>query len=65
QSLKNNTQRIGVELDSLTAHFAKQLQPSTEIFHQNFKDFEDSFGFDLVIGNPPYGSTQIDGKMVF
>ncbi|RAX55597.1 hypothetical protein CCZ01_09940, partial [Helicobacter monodelphidis] len=32
QSLKNNTQRIGVELDSLTAHFAKQLQPSTEIF---------------------------------
>ncbi|RAX56419.1 hypothetical protein CCZ01_09570, partial [Helicobacter monodelphidis] len=64
QSLKNNTQRIGVELDSLTAHFAKQLQPSTEIFHQNFKDFEDSFGFDLVIGNPPYGSTQIDGKMI-
>src|SRR5436853_657315 len=48
--------RIGVELDSLTARIAKKLYPDTVIFAQGFEEppLSDNY-FDTVVGNVPFG----------
>ncbi|MDE7255356.1 MAG: N-6 DNA methylase, partial [Helicobacter sp.] len=58
ESLRHNTQRVGIELDSVSAKIAQYLHPNARVENMNFEEFSDSLGFDLVIGNPPY-----EGKM--
>lgn len=50
------SQRIGVELDDITARIAKLLYPDSTIFAQGFETtkFPDGY-FDLAVGNVPFG----------
>lgn len=56
-----NFKFIGVENDSLTARIAKQItKGQAYIFETGFEKLSMPVGFDLVIGNPPYGDFSLD-----
>jgi N12 class adenine-specific DNA methylase len=57
EDLMADSQRTGVELDSITARIAKQLYPAATIFQKGFEEtpLPDNY-FDLVIGNIPFGN---------
>jgi len=55
--LRRNAQLHGVELDSLTARMVAALYPKAKITQGGFEDFSiPAEYFDVVIGNPPFGS---------
>lgn len=58
-------QRVGVELDSITARIAKHLYPDSTIFAQGFETapLPDDF-FDLVVGNVPFGDYPVHDPMM-
>lgn len=59
---RNSTQFTGVELDPLTASIAKALhgKGNNKIIQGGFQDFNaKDNSYDLVIGNPPFGSTSL------
>lgn len=63
--LRNASALVGVELDHITGGIAKLLYPAANIQSpMGFQDITVPDGhFDLAIGNPPFGSTQIhDGN---
>lgn len=63
--LRNASALVGVELDHITGGIAKLLYPAANIQSpMGFQDITVPDGhFDLAIGNPPFGSTQIhDGS---
>jgi SAM-dependent methyltransferase len=50
-------QFTGVELEPVTAQIAAALYPDADIIHESFADFRArEGGFDLAIGNVPFGS---------
>lgn len=56
-----NFKFIGIEIDSLTARIAKLINTSNAyIFETGFEKLSLPVGFDLVIGNPPYGDFSLD-----
>lgn len=59
--MRQSSQFYGVELDILTSRIASALYPSAQIAKATgFQDFNAAPGsFDLVIGNPPFGSQAI------
>jgi N12 class adenine-specific DNA methylase len=58
--MRKPSQLHGVELDPLTAKIAAALYPSAKIKNSGFQDFNVPAGyFDLVVGNPPFGSEPI------
>lgn len=63
KEMKNNSELIGVELDSLTAQIASQLHGDTQVYAQGFEtvDFKDK-SFDLVVGNVPFNDYRITDK---
>ena len=55
---------VGIELDPTTAHIAQALYPDAEIRAESFADTwlpgpASNSGFDLVIGNVPFGSHKL------
>ena len=52
-------QCIAIEKDHTSCRLLKALHPGIDVRHQGFEEFEDSEGFDLIVGNPPYGQTQV------
>lgn len=57
----SNFKFIGVEIDSLTARIAKLINNEhAYIFETGLEKLSLPTGFDLVIGNPPYGDFSLD-----
>ena len=54
-ALSHRMQKVGVEIDPIAAAIGKQLSPDVDVQAKSFYDFNSDVGFDLVIGNPPYG----------
>ena len=54
-ALSHRTQKVGIEIDPIAAAIGKQLSPDVDVQAKSFYDFNSDVGFDLVIGNPPYG----------
>ncbi|MBD5166361.1 MAG: N-6 DNA methylase, partial [Helicobacter sp.] len=54
-ALSHRTQKVGVEIDPIAAAIGKQLSPDVDVQAKSFYDYKGDVGFDLVIGNPPYG----------
>jgi N12 class adenine-specific DNA methylase len=64
REMRNSSQLYGVELDSLTSRLVSALYPKAKIAKATgFQDFEiPSEYFDVVIGNPPFGSYPLVDK---
>jgi N12 class adenine-specific DNA methylase/predicted RNA methylase len=59
-ALRNASNLHGVELDSLTSRLVTALYPKAKISHSGFEDFHiPAEYFDVVVGNPPFGSSPI------
>ena len=70
-SVAQNSRFMGCEMDSVTARIAQWLYPESVIEHERYEDFpimratgegnhqETARGFDLVIGNPPFGDQKV------
>ncbi len=54
-ALSHRTQKVGIEIDPIAAAIGKQLSPDVDVQAKSFYDYKGDVGFDLVIGNPPYG----------
>jgi N12 class adenine-specific DNA methylase len=58
--LRNASELFGVELDPLTQQIAAALYPKANIRQSGFQDYAiPGEFFDVVIGNPPFGSEPI------
>nr|WP_231035078.1 SNF2-related protein [Pectinatus frisingensis] len=60
-TINNNSQLYGVELDSLTGRIAQKIYPDANISVQGFEttSFQND-AFDLAIGNVPFGDYQVN-----
>lgn len=60
QDVAGRTRFIGVELDSITARIARALYPQATVLESGMQyvPLADN-GFDLDIGNPPFGDTSL------
>ena len=52
----------GVELDSITGRFARQLYPEADITVAGFETTDRRDFFDLAVGNVPFGNYQVNDK---
>lgn len=59
---KNHTSFTGVEIDLITSSITKLLYPHANIITSGYEHTSMPNQFDLVIGNPPYGSANIYDK---
>jgi N12 class adenine-specific DNA methylase len=57
QALKAASERVAVEIDSLTARILTRLYPQTKVFTQPFEEtpLPENY-FDLIISNVPFGN---------
>jgi len=57
QSLKANSDRVAIEIDSLTGRILQRLYPQTKVFIQPFEEtpLPENY-FDLVVSNIPFGA---------
>lgn len=63
----NPTRIHAVELDKLSANIARKIYPNIHIENKPFQASNASKNigkYDLIIGNPPYSTEKIDGKMI-
>ena len=60
EEMKNNSNIIGIEIDSITSRIAKVLNPEAEIIGNGFEKttFSDN-SFDIAIGNVPFGDYKV------
>lgn len=65
QSMRKDSQLYGVEMDNLTARFAKMLYPSAAIENAPFQRavVGDNY-FDLVISNIPFSQVKVQGYQI-
>lgn len=57
KDMTKGSQRVGVELDSITGSIAKLLYPKSDVHIKGFQDLKIADGyFDLAIGNVPFGN---------
>ena len=63
ESLHNNSELHGVELDSITGRIAKQLYPSADIQIKGYENTDFANGsFDVAVGNVPFGGYKVNDK---
>lgn len=62
EELKNTSEITAIEIDSVTSKIFKSLYPAVELYNIGFENFDPENKFDLIIGNPPYGSNKIEDK---
>ncbi len=57
QALRANSERVAVEIDSLTGRILQRLYPQTRVFIQPFEEtpLPENY-FDLIISNVPFGN---------
>ena len=56
-ALKSNSERVAVEIDSLTGRILQRLYPQTRVFIQPFEETQlPQDYFDLVVSNIPFGN---------
>ncbi len=60
QALRANSERVAVEIDSLTGRILTQLYPQTKVFIRPFEEtsLPENY-FDLIISNVPFGNYAI------
>ncbi|MBC1925552.1 SNF2-related protein [Listeria innocua] len=62
-NLRDKSQVVGVELDTITGKIAQHLHPSADIRIQGFETTNFYQGaFDLVVGNVPFSDLKIQGE---
>jgi adenine-specific DNA methylase len=60
QSMRNESQWVGIELDPIFAQIAKLLYPKALIYNQGFEKVSlTDNSFDLAIGNVPFGNYKL------
>lgn len=60
ESVRNQTEVTGIELDGLTAQIAQQLYPKSNIINKGYQEVMIPEGyFDVVVGNPPFGNQSL------
>lgn len=64
QELKDSVKIDAVEIDKLSSDITKALYPKAKVYNLGFEKFEADKKYSLIIGNPPYGSHQIDGLSI-
>ena len=58
--VRGSSQFTSVELDPVTARIAKHLYPNATVINRGFQEVTiPSNHFDVVIGNPPFGSQRV------
>ena len=61
-AIKQESEIHAVELDIITSNILSQLHPYAKVYNQGYEKYHD-YGYDLIIGNPPYGDMKlIDDK---
>ena len=59
-NLGGKTSFVGIEYDGITARIARALYPQSSVLHSGFQDVPlQTDGFDLAIGNPPFGGQSL------
>ncbi len=57
ESVAARSERVAVEIDSITARILRYLYPNAKVFDQGFEETAlPNDYFDLILGNPPYGN---------
>ena len=64
-SISENSELYGVEIDSISGRISKQLYPNANITIDGFEKtrFQNN-SFDVVLGNVPFGSFSINGMKI-
>ena len=60
----NSTQRAeitAIEIDEISCKIIRSLYSDVNLQQMGFENFKTEDYFDLIIGNPPYGSMTSDG----
>jgi type I restriction-modification system DNA methylase subunit len=60
ESIRKVSKISAVEIDTVTANIFKKLYSDIDLFNGGFETFQPSQKYDLIIGNPPYGSQLLD-----
>ena len=55
EDIKQKSQVTAIEKEPISYAMAKAAHPDVEVVNMSFEHYEQG-GFDLIIGNPPYGS---------
>ena len=62
-AMRENSKILAIEPEPIAFTIMKSLYPDAKILHKKFEDVElKPYSFDLVVGNPPYGSWLIEDK---
>jgi len=60
QEIKNNSVVDAVEIDKVTSEITQKLHPQIKLTTCGFEAYNPDKKYDLIIGNPPYGSNQVE-----
>lgn len=60
QELRKNCTIDAVEIDKVTSEITKKLYPEINLSVCGFEQYHNNKKYDLIVGNPPYGSKQVE-----
>ena len=56
QEIRDHSRITALDIDPISSRIVKKLYPDVNLYRQGFETWNTAQRFDLVIGNPPYGS---------